>query len=59
MTRKAFPLVKLCSKFYRELASSASESSSWFRNLDTEDTLKMKLAVEKITEMTFKDKDEL
>lgn len=54
-------LAKSCSKVYRELASGASETAAWFRNLDSEDNLQIQTTLEKLKEKAFanKEKDEL
>ncbi|XP_024219128.1 nucleotide exchange factor SIL1 isoform X2 [Halyomorpha halys] len=59
ITREMLLLAKSCSKVYRELATGASETAAWFRNLDTADNLRIHSTLEKLKEKTAKEKDEL
>lgn len=59
ITREMLLLAKSCSKVYRELATGASETAAWFRNLDTADNLRIHSTLEKLKEKTTKEKDEL
>lgn len=58
ITREMLVLAKSCSKTYRELASSSGEAGSWYRNLDSNQHLRIHSTIEQLRDRT-KEKDEL